>query len=174
MYPNFEFCPPDSSRAPPILKSKHVPTSVLRTSKIRHRLQNFPLHGGAAPHRAPPSVRTFTSAANIQQTQVPSDLVVCRQHTQPTTTPPLNFTTNLPTSTPNNKPSSVTMSSTSNLPPTYKQMLLRDLPAHALAADQYNPGRRLAGHPLAPFLNVTKPPPAEHDMGTALAPSHGQ
>jgi hypothetical protein len=91
---------PPIALAPPTLKSKHVPTSVLRTSKIRHRLQNFPLHGGGAPHRAPPSVRTFASAANIHQTHVPSYPVVCRQHTQPTTTPPLNHTTNLTTSTP--------------------------------------------------------------------------
>jgi hypothetical protein len=85
---------PPTALAPPTLKSKHVPTSVLRTYKIRHRLQNSPLHGTGAPHRAPPSVRTFASAANIQQTQVPSYMVVCRQHTKSTTTPPLKPTTN--------------------------------------------------------------------------------
>jgi hypothetical protein len=51
---------------------------------------------------------------------------------------------------------------------------MRDRPAHAHAADQYNPRSRLAGHPLAPFLTVPQPPLAEHDLGTQLEPSHGR
>jgi hypothetical protein len=70
--------------APPTLKSENVPTLELRTVQIDHRLQKPPLPSSGAPHRAPPSVRTFTSAANILQTQAPSGLFVCRQHTQPT------------------------------------------------------------------------------------------
>jgi hypothetical protein len=109
-----------------------------------------PLHGTSAPHRAPPSVRTFPSAANIQQTQVPSDMIVCRQHTKPTTTPPFNPTTDPHTSTPYYQRNLVNMSSKSNLPPTYKQVLLRERPAHAHTAEQYNPLSRLAGNSLAP------------------------
>jgi hypothetical protein len=78
-----------SSRAlaPPTLKSEHVPTPVLRPAINNHRLQKPPPPGAGAPQRVPPSVRTLPSAAYILQTQVPSDLVVCRQHTQPTRKP---------------------------------------------------------------------------------------
>jgi hypothetical protein len=105
--------------APSTLKSKHEPTSLLRTNKINHRLQKPPLPRGGAPHRAPPSVRTFTSAVNTLQTHAPSCLVVCRQHTQPTTTPPRNHTTNLPISTSYHESTTTNMSSNPNLPPTY-------------------------------------------------------
>jgi hypothetical protein len=113
------------------------------------------------------------SAANIHQTEVPSELVVYLQHTHPTTTPPLSNTTNQTTSSPCSKLTYVTMSSTSNLPPTYIHVLLRDCLVYAHAADQYNPRSRHAGHPLAPFLNVPQPPAAEHDLGTALETSPG-
>jgi hypothetical protein len=76
-----------TSIAPPTSKSEHVPAIVLRKNNHTHRLQNAPPPGSGAPHRAPPSVRTFLSAANIQQTHVPSGLVVCRQHTQSTRKP---------------------------------------------------------------------------------------
>jgi hypothetical protein len=73
--------------APPTSKSEHVPAIVLRMNNHTPRLQKAPLPGSGAPHRAPPSVRTFPSAARIQQTHVPSGLVVCRQHTQSTLKP---------------------------------------------------------------------------------------
>jgi hypothetical protein len=84
--------------APPTSKSKHVPALVLRTNKNNPRLQKSPRLGDGAPHRAPPSVRTSPSAANNHQTQVPSGLVVCRQHTQPTTNPNRNHSSNPPIS----------------------------------------------------------------------------
>jgi hypothetical protein len=101
-------------------------------------------------------------------------MVVCRQHTQPNTTPPLNHTTNPTTTTPYSNLASVVMTSTSNLPPTYRHVLMRDSSAHAHAADQSNPRSRLAGHPLAPFVTVPQPPPAKHDLGIAPEPSHGR
>jgi hypothetical protein len=58
-----------TSIAPPTLKSKRLPTSILRTDKSNQRLQNPPLPGGGAPHDAPPSVRTFTSAVDTLQTK---------------------------------------------------------------------------------------------------------
>jgi hypothetical protein len=76
--------------APPTSKSKYVPTVVPRMSNHNPRLQKAPLLGSGAPHRAPPSVRTLPSAANIQQTEVPSGLVVYRQHTQSTRKPTRN------------------------------------------------------------------------------------
>jgi hypothetical protein len=157
--------------APPILKSIRVPTSVLRTDKSNHRLQKSPLPGGGAPHRAPPSVRTFTSAVNIHQTQAPSSVVVCRQHTQPTMTPTRNLTTNRPISKPYYESQTVDMSSPSTLLPTYIHVLLRDRPEHAPIAGHCNPRTRSMGHPLAPFLTVPQPPPSEQNMGTILDPS---
>jgi hypothetical protein len=94
---------------------------------------------GGAPHRAPPSVRTFASAVNIVQTQAPSDLVVCRPHTQPTTTLPRNHTTHLPLYTPYFESTTVNMSSTSNHPHTYKHVLLMVLPEHAHNMNLGNP-----------------------------------
>jgi hypothetical protein len=108
---------PPTALAPPTLKSKHLPTSVPQTYKIRHRLQYSPLHGAGAPHRAPTSVRTFTSVANIQQTHVLSDLVVCRQHTKPTTSPPPTLAT-APLLITSCYPSLLAMDSNSNLPST--------------------------------------------------------
>jgi hypothetical protein len=57
---------PPTALAPPTLKFKHVPTSVLRTDKNNHRLQSPPSPGAArhtTPHRAsgrsrPPSTTT--------------------------------------------------------------------------------------------------------------------
>jgi hypothetical protein len=62
------------------------------------------------------------------------------------------------------------MSSTSNPPPTYIQVLLRDRPEHARPADHSDPWDRLAGHPLAPFLTVPQPPPADQNLGHAMDP----
>jgi hypothetical protein len=148
---------PPTALAPPTLKSKRVPTSILRIDKKPSITKTPPPRGGAL-HRAPPSVRTFTSAVNKHQTLAPSGLVVCRQHTQSTTTRPRNHTTTLPLSTSYYKSTTVNMSSTSNLPPTYKHVLLRDRPKHARTLDLSNPRSRLAGHPLAPFLTVPLPP----------------
>jgi hypothetical protein len=137
-------CAPPTALAPPTSKSKHIPATVLRTLTIRHRLQKTALLGSGAQHRAPPSVRTFTSAANIHQTLVPSYMVVCSQHTQPTTTPPRNHATY-----PTLKPNLVDMSSNTNHPPTYKHMLLRDRPGHAPTADHHNLLSCHARRPLA-------------------------
>jgi hypothetical protein len=101
-------------------------------------------------------------------------MVVCRQHTHPTTNPTLQPTTNQCDSTPYYKPASNNMSSSSNLPPTYKHVLLRDRPAHTHTVDPRNPRSRLAGHPLAPFITVPQPTPAEHELGTTLDPFHGR
>jgi hypothetical protein len=156
--------------APPTLKSENVPTLVLRPVKNNHRLQKPPLPGGGAPHRAPPSVRTFTSAANILQTLAPSDMVVCRQHTQPTR----QHKVTQQNSTPLFELHSTTMSSSLDLLPTYRQVLLRDSPEHETYVDLSNPKTRLARHPLAPFLTVPQPPPERHHLGTALIPSPGR
>jgi hypothetical protein len=126
--------------APPTSKSEHVPTPVLRRAINNHRLQKPPPPGAGAPQRAPPSVRTLPSAAYILQTLVPSDLVVCRQHTQATRKPK----TTQQNSTPLIEPHSTTMSSTPDLLPTYKQVLLRPRPANAPSGDLYNPRTRLA------------------------------
>jgi hypothetical protein len=91
-------------------------------------------------------------------------MVVCRQHTQPTTNPPLNPTTDPYIPTSYYKPNLVNMSSNSNLPSTYRQALLRDRPAHAHTADHYNPRSCLAGHPLAPFLTAPQLPPVAQDL----------
>jgi hypothetical protein len=89
-------------------------------------------------------------------------------------TPPFNPTTDPYTSTSYYKPNLVNVSSTSNLPHTYKQALLRDRPAHGHTVDRYNPRSRLAGHPLAPFIIVPQPPSAAQDLGIALEPSPGR
>jgi hypothetical protein len=96
-------------------------------------------------------------------------MVVCRQHTQPTTTPPRNHTTN-----PTSKLNLVNMSSNTYLPPTYRHMLLRDRPAHAPTADHHNLRSCHAGRPLAPLNYVPQPPPAAQDLGTASEPSHAR
>jgi hypothetical protein len=103
--------------APPTSKSEHVPAIVLRKNNHTPRLQKTPLPGSGAPHRAPPSVRTFPSAANIQQTQVPSGMLVCRQHTQPTRKPTRKHSTNPLDSFPYSESRLIDMSSTSNPPP---------------------------------------------------------
>jgi hypothetical protein len=156
--------------APPTLNSEHVPALVLRMNKNIPRLQENPLLGRGAPHRAPPSVRTFPSDANIHQTQVPSGLVVCRQHTQSTRNPNRNHSSNPPISSPYCDSRSVNMSSTSKPPSTYRQVLLRDRPEHARPMDLSNPRNQLAGHPLAPLLTVPQPPPSTQNLGTAMDP----
>jgi hypothetical protein len=153
--------------APPTLKSDTVPTPVLRQVKYYHRLQNPPLKRDGAPHRAPPSVRTFTSAANILQTQAPSGLVVCRQHTQPTR----NNNITQPNSFSLSELHSIVMSSSPDLLPTYKQVLLRDQPEHAAHVDLSHPRSRLARHPLAPFLTMPQSTPDRHYLSTAMDPT---
>jgi hypothetical protein len=156
--------------APPTLKSDNVPTQEQRTVNINHRLQNPPLHRGGAPHRAPPSVRTFMSAANSLQTQASYGLVVCRQHTQPTR----NHITTYQNSKSLNESQAAIMSSSFDLLPTYRHVLLRDRPEHATYADLSNPKTRLARHPLAPFLMVPQPPPNKQNLGTTMDPSPGR
>jgi hypothetical protein len=148
--------------APPTLKSKYIPATIQRTLTIRYRLQKTPLLGTGAPHRAPRSVRMFTSDANIHQAQVPLDMVVCRQHTQPTR----DHTTN-----PTLKPNVVNVSSNTNHQPTYRHILLRDRPAHVPNVDHHNLRSHHAGRPLAPLISVLQPPPAPQDLGTASEPS---
>jgi hypothetical protein len=104
--------------------------------------------------------------------QITSDPVVCRQHTEPTTTPPLDPTIDPHTSSPFYQPNSVNISSNLNLPPTYKHVLLRDRPAHARTADNYNP--RSLGTALEPSLGrglqtplVLAAPWLTTDMGRA-------
>jgi hypothetical protein len=133
-----------------------------------------PLHGTGAPHRAPPSVRTFTFTANIQQNQVPSYLVVCRQHTKPTTIPPLTLTTDPQLPSSYYKHVLINMSSNFNLPSTYKHAILRVRPASAHAVDHYNPRSRIAGHPLTPFITAPQPPQAYQDLVTTLESSPGR
>jgi hypothetical protein len=103
--------------APPTSNSKHVPALVLRTINHIPRLPKKTLLRSGAPHRAPPSVRTFPSAANIHKTHVPSGMVVCRQHTQSTRNPNRNLSTNPLDSFPYYDSRSVNMSSNSNPPP---------------------------------------------------------
>jgi hypothetical protein len=79
---------------PPASQTHSVQHSILRYPSELHCLQNTTAHGYGAPPRAPPSVRTFTPDAYGKQTHVPSDMVVCRQHTL--TTPAI-----LPTDTHN-------------------------------------------------------------------------
>jgi hypothetical protein len=109
-----------TATAPPTSKSDHVPAIVLRMNNHNPRLQKAPLPWSGAPHRAPPSVRTFPSAANIQQTQVPSDMAVCRQHTQTTRNPNRKHSTNNLYSFPYSDSRLIDMTSTPTPRPTYK------------------------------------------------------
>jgi hypothetical protein len=68
---------------------------------------------------------------------------------------------------------STTMSLPSNLPESYKHVLLRDQPAPQFADDHLSPRSRLVGHPLAPFLTVPQLPTADHGMGSPLEPAPG-
>jgi hypothetical protein len=167
-FQNSNYAPPDSSRA------NHFEIKIQTSHNIADphnppSLTKIPLHGTGAPHRAPRSV-----AADIHHTQVPSDMVVCRQHTQHTTTPPRNHTTNLLLSTSYYEPTTVNMSSNSNHPPTSKHMLCGIGPRMRPLRTPFNPRSCHAGHPLAPLNNVPQPPPTEHDLGTAFEPSHGK
>jgi hypothetical protein len=122
------------------------------------RLQITPLLGSCAPHSAPPSVRTFPSAANIHQTHVQSGLVVCRQHTQSTRNP-------------NRKHSSNPM----YLPPATiyaRSICPRPLtpPPHLHAgAPAGSPGACVACGPLQPHKPTRGPPasPVPHCTATA-------
>jgi hypothetical protein len=82
--------------APPSSQAHRVLHSILWYPLVLNRLQNTTPHGYGAPPRAPPSVRTFKPDAHGKQTQVPSDLVVCRQHSPTTQTIPPPQTQNLP------------------------------------------------------------------------------
>ena len=73
--------------APPTSQTLRVLRPILRHSYVSKRLQKSLPHGAGALSRAPPSVRTFPSDVREKQTQVPSDLVVCRQHTLTTSNP---------------------------------------------------------------------------------------
>jgi hypothetical protein len=129
-------------------------------NKNMPRLQKNPLLGRGAPHRAPPSVRTFPSAANIHQTHVPSGLVVCRQHTQSTRNPNRNHSSNpmyLPTTT---------IHAWSMCPrPINPPYLQAGAPAGS-------PGACAAGGPLQPQKPTRGPPASPVAQCTATAPSH--
>ena len=116
--------------APPTSQTLRVLRPILRHSYVSKRLQKSLPHGAGALTRAPPSVRTFPSDVREKQTQVPSDLVVCRQHTLTTSTPQSTYIHNLSTTYMANCPSP-TMSLPSILPDSYKQVLLRDRSNHA-------------------------------------------
>jgi hypothetical protein len=65
------------------------------------------------------------------------------------------------------------MSLPSNLPDSYKQVLLRDRPAPLFADDRLSPRSRLMGHPLARFLTTPQLANAEHGLGSPLEPTPG-
>jgi hypothetical protein len=91
-FPKFEFGSPDKFSATHFENTSSSP-KILRNPYTHNRLQNpAPKACGARP-KAPPSVRAFMSAANENRTHAPSDLVVCRQHTQLTTKPLFSRTT---------------------------------------------------------------------------------
>jgi hypothetical protein len=99
-------------------------------------------------------------------------MVVCRQHTPTTPTIPPTHPHDLQTPHIVYYPST-TMSLPSNLPESYKHLLLRDRNAPQLADDHFSPRRRLVGHPMAPFLTVPQLPTANHGMGSPLEPAPG-
>jgi hypothetical protein len=99
-------------------------------------------------------------------------MVVCRQHTLTTSTPHSTHTHILHNPNIDYYPST-TMSLPSNLPDSYKQVLLRDRPAPLFVDDHLSPRSRLVGHPLAPFLTTTQLANAEHGLGSPLEPTPG-
>jgi hypothetical protein len=158
--------------APPASQTPRVLHSILRHSYESDRLQKNPPHGVSAPPRAPPSVRTSTPDARRKQAHVPSGRVVCRQHTLTTSTPHSTHIHILHTSYIANYPST-TMSLPSNLPDSYKQVLLMDRPTVLFADDHLSPRSRLVDHPLAPFLTAPQIPNADHGLGSPLEPTPG-
>ena len=110
-------CIPPTAIAPSTSKTTHVPVKVLRHTKKTHRLQKVSSPVGGAPHRAPPSVRTSLSAANIHQTQAPSDLVACSQHVNDSQTPTLKATPTSYTPLQHSKSYSTAMSTPPTPPP---------------------------------------------------------
>jgi hypothetical protein len=158
--------PPPASQTPRVLRS------ILRHPYESDRLQKNPPHGTGAPPRALPSVRTSTLDARNKQTMVPSGLVVCRQHTLTSSTPHSThihdirntyIAIHLPTTT----------SLPSNLPDSYKEVLLKERPTPLFANAHIGPRNRLVGHPLAPFLTAPQLATAEHGRGTPLKPTPG-
>jgi hypothetical protein len=65
------------------------------------------------------------------------------------------------------------MSLPSNLPDSYKHVLLKDRPTPLFADDHIGPRNRLVGHPLAPFLTAPQTATVEHGRGTPLEPTPG-
>jgi hypothetical protein len=65
------------------------------------------------------------------------------------------------------------MSPPSNLPDSYKQVLLKDRPAPLFADAYLSPRSRLVGHPLAPFLTAPQITNAYHGLGSPLEPTPG-
>jgi hypothetical protein len=158
--------------APPASQTPRVLRRILRHPYVSHRLQKSPPHGAGAPPGAPPSVRTSSPDACGKQTQVPPGLVVCRQHTLTTSTPQSTHIHNLRNTFIANH-LSTTMSLPSNLPDSYKQVLLKDRPRPLFADDHIGPRNRLLGHPLAPFLTAPPLATAERGRGTPLEPTLG-
>jgi hypothetical protein len=158
--------------APPASQTPRVLHSILRHPYESDRLQNSPPHGVGAPPRAPPSVRTSTPDARRKQTHVPCGMVVCRQHTLTTSTLHSTHTHILYTSYTAYYPSTA-MSLPSNLPDSYKQVLLRDCSAPLFAYDHLSPRSRLVGHPLAPFLTAPQITNADHGLGSPMEPTPG-
>jgi hypothetical protein len=158
--------------APPASQTPRVLHSVLRHLSESDRLQKNSPHGDGAPPRAPPSVRTSIPDARKKQTHAPSDLGMCRQQTLTTSTPHPTHIHFINTSYIADYPSTP-MSLPSNLPDSYKQVLLRDRPTPLFADDHFNPRSRLVGHPLAPFLTAPQIPNADHGLGSPLAPTPG-
>jgi hypothetical protein len=134
--------------APPASQTPRVLRSILRQPLESYRLQKTLLHGTGAPSRAPPSVRTLTPDARNKQTQVPSSLVVCRQHTPTTSSPQsthihdirnTNIDTRLPT----------TMTQPFNLPDSYKQVLLKRPPDAPLRGRPHRSQKPPSGSPTS-------------------------
>jgi hypothetical protein len=148
--------------APPASQPHRVILSILRHPYGSDRLQKIPPHGVGAAPRAPPSVRTSTPDSCRKQTQVPSGLVVCRQHT---------LTTSTPHSTHTHTTCSLYITphhySTFDRSRITEHVLLRDRPAHAPTADPNNPRSYQAGDPLA-LLNVVPQPPHPPKTWTRL------
>jgi hypothetical protein len=65
------------------------------------------------------------------------------------------------------------MTQPSNLPDSYKQVLLKDRPTPLFADDQIGPRNRLVGHTLAPLLTAPQHATAEQGRGTPLEPTPG-
>jgi hypothetical protein len=93
---------------------------------------------------------------------------------QPTTNPLSSLSTNPPRTPTIGLTTSNKLSTTSNLPESYKQALLRDRSALAFTDKQYNPRSRLAGHPLATFITAPQIPTTLYNLGTALDPFQGR